>query len=130
MQVSKKEFNFNLLYCVSWPGLTWLCRMSFTGTNLQTLQDKESVLKIENDSRGGISSVLGDSYINSDDNEKEIYFDANILYGWAMSQSLPYDEIKFDIYVKLEDLLNTSDDSDMEYFIEYDLSYPDNKKII
>ena len=45
-----------------------------------------------------------------------------------MSQMLPYDEIKFDRNVKLEDKLNTPDDSDIGYFIEVDLNYPDNIK--
>ena len=43
-----------------------------------------------------------------------------------MSQSLPYDEIKFDKNVKLEEFLNTPDDSDIGYFIEVDLKYPNN----
>ena len=50
------------------------------------------------------------------------------LYGHSMSQPLPYDEIKFDKNVKLEELLNTLDDSDIGYFIEVDLTYPDNIK--
>ena len=40
----------------------------------------------------------------------------------------PSDEIKFDRNVKLEDILNTPDDSDIGYFIEGDLKYPDNIK--
>ena len=54
--------------------------------------------------------------------------DANNLYGWAMSEYLPFDEIKFKTKVKLEDILNTPDDSDIGYFIEVDLTYPDNIK--
>ena len=46
-----------------------------------------------------------------------------------MSQPLPYDEIKFDESVELEDILNTPDDSDIGYFIEVDLKYPDNLKV-
>ena len=42
-----------------------------------------------------------------------------------MTQPLPYDEIKFDKNVKLEDILNTPDDSDIGYFIEVDLNYPE-----
>ena len=34
-----------------------------------------------------------------------------IYMGEAMSQYLPYNDIKFDSDVKLEDILNTSDDS-------------------
>ena len=45
-----------------------------------------------------------------------------------MCQLLPYDEIKFDKNVKLEDLLKTPDDSDIGYFIEVDLIYSDNIK--
>ena len=45
-----------------------------------------------------------------------------------MSESLPYDEIKFDNNVNLEDILKTPDDSDIGYFVEVDLTYPDNIK--
>ena len=45
-----------------------------------------------------------------------------------MSQPLPYDEIKFDKNVKLDDLLNTPDDSDIGYLIEVDLKHPDEIK--
>ena len=44
-----------------------------------------------------------------------------------MSKPLPYDEFKFDKLVKLEDILNTPDNGDFGYFIEDDLTYPDNK---
>ena len=43
-----------------------------------------------------------------------------------MSQSLPYDGIKFDKNVKFKGILNTPDDSDTGYFIEVDLKYPDS----
>ena len=42
--------------------------------------------------------------------------------------NLPYDEIKFDKNVILEDILNTPDDSDLGYFIEVDLKYSDYMK--
>ena len=45
-----------------------------------------------------------------------------------MSEPLPYDEIQFDNNVKLEDMLNTTDDGDIGYFIEIDLKYTDNIK--
>ena len=45
-----------------------------------------------------------------------------------MSQYLPYDEINFVGDVKLEDILNTSDDSQVGYFVEVDLKYPDGKE--
>ena len=54
--------------------------------------------------------------------------DATKLYEHSMIHPLPYDENKFDINVKLEDILNTDGDSDIGYFVEVDLKYPDNIK--
>ena len=51
-----------------------------------------------------------------------------------MSQLLPYDEIEMwhghpDLYMdKLEETLKTPDDSDIGYFVEVDLKYPDEMK--
>ena len=116
------------LYCVSSPGYTWQCGLKYTGINLQTLQDKDMILFLENNIRGGISSVMGDKYVKSDENKKILYIDANNLYGHSFSESLPYDENKFDNKVKLKDILNTPDDSGIGYFIEVDLKYPDKVK--
>ena len=86
------------------------------------------ILLLENNIRGGICSVMGNRYIKSDSNKKRLYIDANNLYGHSMSEPLPYDEVKFDNNVKLEDVLNTTDDNDIGYFVEVNLSYPDNIK--
>ena len=85
------------------------------------------ILLLENNFRGGIASVMGDRYVKSDENKKILYIDANNLYGWEMSQYLPYDAIKFVDNVKLEDILNTSEDNEVGYFVEVDLKYPDGK---
>ena len=45
-----------------------------------------------------------------------------------MSQLLPYDEINFDKNLKSEDTLNTEDVSEIGYFVECDLKYPDQIK--
>ena len=117
IKVSVVEFGINPLYRVSLPGYTWQCGLKYTGINLQTLQDKDMILLLENKIRGGISSVMGDRYVQSDENEKILYVDANNLYGHSMSQPLPFDELKFDNNVKLENILNTPDDSNIGYFV-------------
>ena len=86
------------------------------------------ILLLENNIRGGISSIMGDRYIKSGRNKKILYIDSNNLYGHSMSQYLPYDEIKFDNNIKLEDILNTPDDCNIGYFIEVDLTYPNKIK--
>ena len=126
IKVSIKEFDINPLYCVSLPGYTWQCGFKYRGINLQTLQDNDLILTLEYNLRSGISSVLSDRFVRSDENKKILYADARILYGHSLGQPLPYDEISFDRTVKLEDILNTPDDSDIGYFAEVDLTYPDN----
>ena len=101
--------------------------MKDTGINLQALQGKDMMLLLEIIIRGGISAVMGDRYVKSDENKKILYADANNLYGHSMSQPLPYDETKFDKNVKLKDILSTPDDSDIGYFIEVDSTYSDKK---
>ena len=73
IKVSIKEFGINPLYCVSLPGFTWKCGLNYTGINLQTLQDKDMIMLLENNIRGGFSSVIGDRYIQSDENKKRHY---------------------------------------------------------
>ena len=70
---------------------------------------------------------MDDRYVKSEE-KKILYLDANNWFGWAMSEYLPYDEVKFDRNVKFKDILNTPDASDFGYFIEVDLKYPDNMK--
>ena len=134
VQVSTEEYRINPLYCVSLPGYTYQCALKYTDIILQTLQDKDLILLIENNIRGGISSVMGDRFVKSDDNKKITYMDATNLYGHSMSQMLPYDEIEMwhghpNLYMNwLEKILNTQDDNEIGYFLEVDLKYPDNLK--
>ena len=126
LRVSVNEYGINLLYCVSLPDYTWQCSSKNNGMNLQLLQDKDMILLIENYIRGGISSVMGDRYVKSTDNKKILYAVCTILYGHGLSQSLPYDEIKFEKDICIHKVLNTPDESDIGYFEEVDIKYPDN----
>ena len=125
IKVSVSEFGINPLYCVSLPGYTWQCGLKYTRINVETLQVKNEILFLENNIGSGISAVMADRYIKSDEIKKILYRDANNLYGLAMSEYLPYDEIEFDRNVELENIFNTLDDGDVGYFIEVDLEYPD-----
>ena len=77
------------------------------------------ILSIENIIHEGISSVMGDLYVISDENKKIIYMDATNIYGHSMSQLLTYHEIEMwhghaDLYMKkLEEILNTPDNNDI-----------------
>ena len=90
---------------------------------------------LENNIRGGISSVMGDRQVVSDVNKQILYIHANILYGWAMSQYLStgnFEKLLFpDNYSQeqvVEDLLEIPGDNEYGFFIECDLEYPVENK--
>ena len=128
IKISIEEFGINPLYCVSLPGYTWQCGTKHTKIKLQTLQDKDIILLLENIIRGGLGRIMGSRYVKSDEDKNILYVEANNLSGRAMSEYLPYDEIIFDNKVKLENTLDTPDDSDIGYLIEVDLKYLDHMK--
>ena len=92
------------MFCVRLPGFIWQCELKYTGIDLETLQDKDLILLLENNIRGGVSSVMGNRYVKLEEIKEILNTDANDLYGRPMSQPLPYDEIKFDEVVKIEDI--------------------------
>ena len=68
---------------------------------------------------------MKDGY-NVDENEKYLmYFDVNNLYGWAMTEPLPYSDFIWVENVDNTDFYNISDDGDFGYFVEVDLKYPE-----
>ena len=48
IKVSINELDIKPLYCVSLPNYTWQCGMKHTDINLQTLQDKDMNMLLEN----------------------------------------------------------------------------------
>ena len=60
IKASLNEFKINPVHCASLPGYTWDCGLKYSGINLQTLQDKDMILQLENNFRGGVSSVMGE----------------------------------------------------------------------
>ena len=72
------------------------------------------------------SPSFPDTYDSSFPNQNLIYLDANNLYAWAMSQSLPTHGFRFlqqdgISTLKLQEL---SDDAEDGYIFEVDLYYP------
>ena len=52
---------------MSLPGYNWQCGMNQPDIKLQTLQNKYLILALEDNIRGGISSIMGDRYVQLDD---------------------------------------------------------------
>ncbi len=53
-----------------------------------------------------------------------MYWDANNLYGWAMSQYLPYKNSALNKDIGIDETLKTGDEADVGYIIECDLEFP------
>ena len=59
------EYGINPLYSYSLLGYTWKAGLKFTNIKLDYLKDKELLLLLENNIRGGISSVMEDPFVES-----------------------------------------------------------------
>ena len=130
VEKSTLEYGINPLYSYSLPGYTWKAGLKLTKIKLDFIKDKQLLLLLENNIRGGISSVMGPRFIESNENTKLLYIDANNLYGWAMSQYLPTSEFEKlqppEAYILeqiVEDWRFIPDNNEFGYFIECDLEY-------
>ena len=87
------------------PGLAWDACLKETGQELQLLHDYDMLMMFEKGIRGGISHIskryaeANNKYMKDYNPDKPStyiqYLDANNLYGWAMSQSLPTNGFKW-----------------------------------
>ena len=86
--------------------------------------------------KGGISYIAErhskamnkyiECYDSSEKSKYITYLDANNLYGWAMSQYLPYSEFKWLNQKEISDfcLNSISEKSSISYVLELELEYP------
>ena len=77
--------------------------LKMTGIKLEKISDIDQYLFIEKGTRGGVSYIAkryakANKYMCDYDSNKPstfiTYLDKNNLYGWAMSEYLPYSEIE------------------------------------
>ena len=97
--------------------------------------ETDKYLFIEKGSRGGISYIAkryakaNNKYMSDYDSEKPstfiIYLDKNNLYGWTMSEYLRYEEFEWLKNVNKLDIMSIDEKSEIRYFLEVDLGYPD-----
>jgi hypothetical protein len=116
------------------PSLAWDAMLLKTGVKLELLHDERILDNIERHKRGGLCFVGSKRFAKANnrymdgfnENEPESYMlhlDANNLYGWAVSEPLPYGNFKFSD-ASLEDVLNTDDNNEAGYILDVDLSFP------
>jgi hypothetical protein len=119
---------------LSAPSLAWDAMMLKTGIELDQITDLKTLDFIERMKRGGLCFVgskrqvrANNKYLKDFDPNKPstfiMYWDANNLYGWAMSQVLPYKDLKF-VKKALEEILATPDDAEVGYAVRCYLRFP------
>ena len=124
------------------PGLSWDAMLKLVNegngeeesVHLQLIDDIDMYQMVEKGIRGGISVIsqkyakANNPYVPGYDASKpsnyQMYFDANNLYGWAMSQSLPECGFAWVDEPESVDYMNVSDDAETGYILEVDLEYP------
>ena len=123
-------YKLDPLHYISAPGLAWDAMLKMTGINLELITDIDMQLFIEKGIRGGTSYIAhrhaeaNNKYMKNFDVNKFIsyilYLDANNLYGWAMSQPLPYGNFK---WVESDRVIRKREG--IGHIYEVDLEYPE-----
>ena len=130
-----KFYRLDLCHYFSSTGLSLHALLKMTGVKLEKISGIDKYLIIEKVLRRGISYIArrcakaNDKYISDYDPKKPStcisYLDMNNLYGWAMSEYLPYEGFKWLKNVDKFDVMSINEKSPIGYFLEVDLEYPD-----
>ena len=131
-------YKLDPAYYYTIPHLAWNACLKKTGQQLELLHDYDMLMFFEKGIRGGINHIIkryaeaNNPYMkkyNPKEPTKYIqYLDANNLYGWAMTQTLPTHGFKWVKNItkeKVYQLLETNSPT-KGYVFEVDLDYPKN----
>ena len=109
-------YEFDPVYFVHAPGLAWQACLTKINIELELLTDYDMILMSEKWISGGICQAshryakANNPYMKNYDENIESsyleYLDTNNLYGWAMSQKLPVNDLK---WVKKKELLKLNE---------------------
>ena len=119
----------------SCPKLSWDAMLKMTGVKLEKMSAIDKYLFIEKGLTGGIYYIgkryakASNKYVNDYDHKKPSafisYLDINDLYGWALTEYLPYNEFEWLKNVDEFDVMPITKKSPIGYFLEVDLKYFD-----
>ena len=99
-----KVYEPDPAHFLSAPGLAWQACLKKTDVKLELLTDFDMLLMVEKGIKGICHAIhryakANNKYMKNYDEKEESsyiqYFDANNLYGWAMSQKLPVSDFKW-----------------------------------
>ena len=130
-EICLENYKLDPAWYLTAPGLSWDAMLRVSKIKLELLTDPDMLMMFEKGTRGGVSMIsnryseANNKYMENFDKSKPskyiTYLDANNLYGWAMSEKMPYKDFKWVENVPLEKMLS---DGDLGYVLEVDLDYP------
>ncbi|XP_071055501.1 uncharacterized protein [Onthophagus taurus] len=136
-RVCSKTYGLDPAHYYTAPGLSWDAMLKFTKIKLELLTDIDQVHFVKKGIRGGISQCslrhakANNKYMETYDANSPskflMYWDANNLYGWAMSQFIPVSDFKWMSEHEIEnlDFNNIPDIADFGYILDVDIEYPE-----
>ena len=135
-QVYQEKYGLDPAHYYSAPGLSWDALLKKTGVELELLTDLDMHLFIERGMRGGISTVskryarannpLIEGYNAAEPTKYITYLDANNLYGWAMSLSLPKNNFHWNRVMPTEEqIMKIRPNAKKGWILEVDPEYPE-----
>ena len=102
-KTGKEYYNLDPAHYFSFPGFAWDVMLKMTYINLKLITDIDMYQMVEKGLRGGVSYIANryskqnNEYLSDNDENKDspylMYLDVNNLYGWAMSQPLPKEDL-------------------------------------
>ena len=137
-----RHYNLDPSHHYTSPGLALDAALKMTNIEIELICNSPDMSNIdlhlfmESGIRGGVAAIshrharannpLVEEYDDTQPTKHLIYWDANNLYGWAMSQSLPYAGLRWLTGEEIAqlDITSVAEDADDGYILEVDLHYP------
>ena len=134
-QVCMKVYKLDPVHFFSAPNLSWDAMLITTRVDLGLLSDIDMLLFFERGIRGGINGIGELRHFRANNRDLDVFdeskanvygafFDVISFYAGTMQQTLPVDSYEWNETITLREILATSDDLVVGFFVEVDIAYP------
>ncbi|GBN08354.1 hypothetical protein AVEN_87773-1 [Araneus ventricosus] len=138
-RTAMQYYELDPVHFVTSAELTWNAGLKFTKVELQLLSNVNDYIWFESQMRGGIcflgkryekanNPYISDTYNDSKPHKYILALDANNLYGYVMSQSLPVGNFSWLTSEEIQNfnIFEYDENSDVGFILEVDMHCPEN----